>query len=176
VSRAVRTALAFGAVGVLAALLLSSLAERGAGAAASVRERPAPPLAGRTLQDGHADLADLRGSVVLVNVWASWCGPCRDELPLLTEAQGQLGGRGLQVLGLNMNDGPVAARALLTQTGATSLTSVQDPDGTIAIDWGVRGVPETFLVDRGGVIRSRHFGPLTEQWLRDVVVPYLGRA
>lgn len=155
------------------ALLMVALLSDARPAAAGLVGRPAPVLAGETLDGGTADLADLRGSVVLVNVWASWCGPCREELPLLVSTQSRYGDQGLEVLGLNMRDGPVAARALLAETGAESLTSVVDPDGGTAVGWGVRGVPETFLVDRDGVLRARFFGAVTEEWVQEEVVPWL---
>ncbi|MFP5345778.1 MAG: TlpA family protein disulfide reductase [Actinomycetes bacterium] len=171
--RVVRTVVAVVAVAGVAALLLSGALGGSREPASALAGRLAPPLAGPTVQGGKADLADLRGKVVLVNVWASWCGPCRDELPLLARTRERLARQGLEVLGLDMSDGPVAARALLEETAATSLTSVVDPDGTQAVAWGVRGVPETFLVDRQGVVRERRIGPVTEEWVRDVVEPSL---
>jgi cytochrome c biogenesis protein CcmG, thiol:disulfide interchange protein DsbE len=138
-------------------------------------DNPAPPLAGRTLDGSFFRLERLEGSVVLVNVWASWCGPCRDEMPLLAAAQQKWTGSGLEVVGINTRDGPVAARALLRETGATGVRSVLDPDGRLAVAWGASGVPETFLVDRGGIVRARHVGPVTEQWLRRHVPRWLSR-
>lgn len=135
--------------------------------------QPAPPLAGPTVQGGRADLADFRGSVVLVNVWASWCGPCRQELPLLTEAQRRLGPRGLRVVGLLMKDGEVPARNLLRELGAMEITSIEDPEGVQAIGWGIRGIPETFLVDRDGRVRQLWIGPLNADWLDHTVEPML---
>jgi cytochrome c biogenesis protein CcmG/thiol:disulfide interchange protein DsbE len=133
----------------------------------------APPLAGRTLDGGHADLADLRGHVVLVTVWASWCAPCRDELPVLAAAKQAWHDRGLRVLGVSTRDTAASAKELLKQTHASDLTSVVDPDGTIAVTWGTRGVPETFVVGPDGVVRDRCIGALTPQWLADHVKPLL---
>ncbi|MEV0001705.1 TlpA disulfide reductase family protein [Micromonospora sp. NPDC050980] len=125
----------------------------------------APALAGATLDGGRFDLAALRGQVVLVNVFASWCGPCRDELPLLAETGRQWSSRGLRVVGLNLRDGPDAVRPLLAQSRAAELTVVPDPDGARSVEWGVRGVPETFLVDRDGRIVAHRPGVVTRQWL-----------
>lgn len=131
----------------------------------------APPLAGKTLDGGHADLAALRGHVVLVTVWASWCAPCRDELPVLAAAQQAWSRKGLRVLGVSTRDTADDARQLLAQTHASGLTSVLDPSGRIAVTWGTRGVPETFVIDRDGVVRSRCLGALTPRWLADHVKP-----
>jgi cytochrome c biogenesis protein CcmG/thiol:disulfide interchange protein DsbE len=136
----------------------------------------APALAGTTLTGERFDLAAARGDVVLVNVFASWCGPCRDELPLLVETARDWSPRGLRVVGLNLRDGPDAVRALLRQTRADALTVLPDPDGVRAVEWGVRGVPETFLVDRDGRVVAHRNGVVTRQWLRDELSALLGAA
>jgi cytochrome c biogenesis protein CcmG/thiol:disulfide interchange protein DsbE len=135
--------------------------------------RVAPPLAGPTLDGGAFDLDRFAGQVVLVNVWASWCGPCRDELPLLARTQRRLAPAGLDVVTIDTRDGPVAARALLAEVGAERLTTVLDPDGRLAVAWGAHGVPETFLVDRRGIIQAVHIGPITQQWVQEYVEPRL---
>ncbi|MEV1329399.1 TlpA disulfide reductase family protein [Micromonospora costi] len=134
---------------------------------------PAPALSGATLDGGRFDLAGARGQVVLVNVFASWCGPCRDELPLLAEAARRWSPRGLRIVGLNLRDGPEAVRALLAETGVADLTVLPDPDGTRAVAWGVRGVPETFVVDREGQIVARRQGVVDRAWLDRWVAPRL---
>ncbi|OZV76947.1 hypothetical protein CA850_25430 [Micromonospora echinospora] len=133
----------------------------------------APALAGTTLTGEPFDLAAVRGNVVLVNVFASWCGPCRDELPLLVEIARDWSPRGLRVVGLNLRDGPDAVRALLRETRADALTVLPDPDGVRAVEWGVRGVPETFLVDRDGRVVAHRNGVVTRQWLQVQVSPLL---
>lgn len=137
------------------------------------RPASAPALAGTTLTGQRFDLAAARGHVVVVNVFASWCGPCRDELPLLVETARQWSAQGLQVVGLNLRDGPDAVRALLDQAHADDLTVLPDPDGTRAVEWGVRGVPETFVVDRDGRIVAHQPGVVTRQWLRERLSPLL---
>ena len=137
------------------------------------RDMPAPPLAGRTLAGDSFDLAALRGHVALVNVFASWCGPCRTELPILVHAQQRWSAQGLHVVGLDVRDGLDAARALLDETGAASLTVVPDASGATAVNWGVRGVPETFLIDRDGRIRQWVQGPITMEWLEKWLPPLL---
>jgi cytochrome c biogenesis protein CcmG/thiol:disulfide interchange protein DsbE len=131
----------------------------------------APALSGTTLDGGRFDLAAARGQVVLVNVFASWCGPCRDELPLLLDYERRWSPHGLRLVGLNVRDGTEAVRALLDETRATGLTVLPDPDGTRSVEWGVRGVPETFVVDRDGRIVERQRGVVTQAWLQQRVAP-----
>lgn len=132
----------------------------------TVREmdEPAPALRGRTLDGGSFDLSELRGTVVVVNVWASWCSPCRQELPVLASAAREWAGK-VRFVGLAVRDDEDDARALLREVGATAVTTVPDPDGTLAVDWGVRGVPETFVLDRSGRIRFHVVGVVSGEWL-----------
>lgn len=109
---------------------------------------------------GAADLAT--GQVTLVNVWASWCGPCRDEHPLLVElAQDPR----IRIFGLNQKDRPENARRFLAALGNPYKAVGVDPNGRASIEWGVYGVPETFVVDGRGIIRHKHIGPLTREHL-----------
>jgi cytochrome c biogenesis protein CcmG, thiol:disulfide interchange protein DsbE len=135
----------------------------------------APALAGQTLDGEQFDLAALRGQVVLVNVFASWCGPCRTELPLLLDTQRRWSAEGLHLVGIDVRDSFDAVRALLDQTQARELLVLPDPTGAIAVAWGVRGVPETFLVDRDGRIVAWAQGPLTRSWLEQRAAPLLNR-
>jgi cytochrome c biogenesis protein CcmG/thiol:disulfide interchange protein DsbE len=133
----------------------------GATATTGTPIRPAPQLTGTTTTGGRADLAALRGHPVLVTVWASWCRPCRQELPVLASARSRYAGQGVQFLGILTRDTASDGNALLASTGASGLVSVLDPDGSIAVSWGATGVPETFVVDGDGVIRARLVGPVT---------------
>lgn len=135
--------------------------------------RPAPPLAGATLDGGHVDLADLRGSVVLVNVWASWCEPCREEMPLLAEAAHRLGPEGLRIVGVASLDEEEDARRFLGSVGGVPFPSIADADGRAALEWGTMGVPETLLVDREGDVVARTFGVVTPRWIDEQVLPLL---
>ncbi|SBT45866.1 cytochrome c biogenesis protein CcmG, thiol:disulfide interchange protein DsbE [Micromonospora narathiwatensis] len=161
------------AVGTLVALGLRAPATPAGTDPGTSTPAPAPALSGETLAGGRFDLATARGHVVLVNVFASWCGPCRDELPLLVDAERRWSPRGLRLVGLNVRDGVPAVRALLDETGASGLTVLPDPDGTRSVDWGVRGVPETFVVDRDGRIVERQRGVVTRAWLEQRVAPLL---
>ncbi|SCF09561.1 cytochrome c biogenesis protein CcmG, thiol:disulfide interchange protein DsbE [Micromonospora viridifaciens] len=161
------------AVGTLVALGLRAPATPTHADSGTSAPAPAPELSGPTLDGGRFDLATARGQVVLINVFASWCGPCRDELPLLVEAERRWSPHGLRLVGLNVRDGAEAVRALLAETRATGLTVLPDPDGTRSVEWGVRGVPETFVVDRDGRIVERQRGVVTPAWLEQRVAPLL---
>ena len=113
---------------------------------------------------------DLRGKVWVLNVWASWCAPCRQEHPLIAELAKS---GGAPVYGLNYKDKPADATAWLGQLGNPYTATVSDVEGLVGIDYGVYGVPETFVIDKGGVIRLKHIGPMTPEALRDKVLPML---
>lgn len=138
------------------------------------RELPSP-LVGRQAPHFMAERAagpmstqDLRGRVWLLNVWASWCAPCRLEHPLLTE----LARRGtVPVVGLNYKDARADSAAWLREHGDPYLASAWDTDGRLGIEWGVYGVPETFVIDKAGVVRLRHAGPLTPEVLAQRILP-----
>jgi cytochrome c biogenesis protein CcmG/thiol:disulfide interchange protein DsbE len=130
-----------------------------------------PALEGLTRDGGQIpglDTKTLQGKVSLVNVFASWCGPCREEHPLLTRLAGD---PRLQVLGINYKDVPENARRFLGELGNPYVAVGVDDSGRTAIDWGVYGVPETFLVGPDGVIRRKFIGPLSEQAIAEVLMP-----
>lgn len=151
---------------LLALILLTSCTP----ADSTQQPQPAPPLSGPGMDGVHYDLADLEGSVVVVSVWASWCGPCRQEIPVLSRAQEELGPEGLVVLGLNFRDHPSAAQEFVEEE-QPGFPSVVDNKGTISVGWGVSALPQTFLVDRQGRVVERHFGAVTDTWVKDVVAP-----
>ena len=115
---------------------------------------------------------DLRGQVWLLNVWASWCVACRQEHPLLVE----LARAGtVKVYGLNYKDKREDALGLLRKSGNPYLTSLSDTEGLVGIDYGVYGVPETFVIDKQGEIRYKQIGPITAESLRDTLLPLVAR-
>ncbi len=127
------------------------------------------PVQGRTL--GLAS-EDLRGEVSVVNVFASWCLACRDEHPLWLELAKQ---RALPIHGLNYKDAPDDAARWLSQLGDPYTRTGADRDGRVGIDWGVYGVPETFVVDKRGVIRDKIIGPITRQSIDERLLPLVRR-
>lgn len=132
--------------------------------------KPAPGFAAERLgKPGQAFApADLRGKVWLLNVWASWCGSCRVEHPVLLRLR-QSGV--VPVVGLDYKDQDGAGLQWLRTQGDPYLLSVADRAGRIGMDYGVYGVPETFVIDRHGVIRLRHAGPLTQEIIDRRIAP-----
>jgi len=135
-----------------------------------------PPLEGATRDGkpvpGLSD-ADLRsGGVTLVNVWGSWCVPCRDEHPLLLA----LAQEGVRIVGINYKDEPENALRFLGALGTPFAAIGSDRAGRATLDWGVYGVPETFVVDNEGRIRYKHIGPLTPSAIETVLRPQMEAA
>jgi len=122
---------------------------------------PAPALTGTTLDGAPFDLAALRGRPVVVNFWASWCVPCRDEFPLFKDALAKDAASDLAVVGVVFNDDDGAARTYLADIGA-DWPSVSDTSGALARAWKVVAPPQTYFIDRAGTIRSRQIGQVTE--------------
>jgi cytochrome c biogenesis protein CcmG, thiol:disulfide interchange protein DsbE len=123
--------------------------------------KPAPALAGTTLDGATFDLAAERGNPVLVNFWASWCGPCREEFPLLEDAAARHAAEGLVVVGSLYKDDAEPARSFVAEEGATWPTVV-DADRSIGNAWKVLGPPQTFFIDREGVIREVQVGQVRD--------------
>ena len=113
---------------------------------------------------------DMLGKVWMFNVWASWCVSCREEHPVLVELARS---GAVPIYGLNYKDKPDAATAWLGKHGNPYTMSIVDGDGRVGIDYGVYGVPETFVIDKQGVIRYKHIGPVTPQVLNDKILPLL---
>jgi cytochrome c biogenesis protein CcmG/thiol:disulfide interchange protein DsbE len=132
--------------------------------------KPAPPfqLAQLAQQDQSFSPSQMRGQVWLFNVWASWCVACRIEHPLLVDlAKKDV----IPIIGLNYKDKRDAALGWLGQFGDPYRLSVVDIDGRVGIDYGVYGVPETFVIDKTGVIRFKQIGPITEEAWRNKILP-----
>ena len=115
-----------------------------------------------------ADLAT--GQPIIVNVWASWCVPCHDEHPLLMALAKE---KGVRLYGINYKDDPAAARRFLGRYGNPFARVGADRSGRVAIDWGVYGVPETYVITGDGKIALRHVGPLTEETIAQKLLPLI---
>ena len=135
-------------------------------------DKQAPAFSLAMLEDPSRKLAtsDLAGQVWVLNVWASWCVSCRAEHEVITA----LASRNLvTVVGLNYKDEPADATRWLQQYGNPYATSVIDRDGRVGIDWGVYGVPETFVIGADGLIKYKHIGPVTHESLEQKIMPVL---
>jgi cytochrome c biogenesis protein CcmG/thiol:disulfide interchange protein DsbE len=139
-------------------------------------DKPAPAFSLPSLDGGPAVTeADFKGSQITVfNVFASWCIPCRIEQPILLRIAREGKGR-IRVIGLNYKDKPADARAWLAETGNPFARIAVDEKGRTAIDYGVYGVPETFIIDGAGRIRFKHVGPINPGDYADIIAPLLKR-
>ncbi len=134
--------------------------------------KPAPAFALPLLGDAEKVMKpdELRGRVWVLNVWASWCVPCRAEHPLLMALANR---KIAPIVGLNYKDKGSDATGFLAKLGNPYTATAVDADGRVAIDYGVYGVPETFVIDQQGVIRFKHIGPLTPDVVKDKLEPLL---
>ena len=115
---------------------------------------------------GTVQLSDYRGQVVVLNFWASWCIPCRDEAPVIEKLHREYRGRDVVFLGVNMQDAENDARAFIDEF-RLSYVNGRDLNGSIYIMYGVAGVPETFIIGGDGEILRKHVGPINERLLRN---------
>jgi cytochrome c biogenesis protein CcmG/thiol:disulfide interchange protein DsbE len=135
-----------------------------------------PPVEG-LLRDGKAlpglSPTVFQGKVTLLNVWASWCVPCHDEAPLLDQLSRD---KRFQIVGINYKDQPDNARRFIGRYGNPFVAVGSDPNGRAAIDWGVYGVPETFVIGKDGRIAYKLVGPITELNLAGTLMPVIEKA
>ena len=127
---------------------------------------PAPELSLADLDGNPIHLAELRGRPVVVNFWASWCGPCVEEFPLLRDAAARYADQGLAVIGVVYQDRSEAARDFMARNGAT-WPAAMDPGGRVAAAYGILGPPETFFIGRDGTIVARQFGQFSASSLEE---------
>lgn len=135
-------------------------------------DKPAPVFQLQQLHDNDKVFSsqDNIGKVWMLNVWASWCVACRDEHPLLVELS-RLGI--VPIFGLNYKDQRETALQWLKQFGDPYVISIADTEGRVGIDYGVYGVPETYVIDKEGVIRYKHIGPVTVKSLQEKILPLI---
>jgi cytochrome c biogenesis protein CcmG/thiol:disulfide interchange protein DsbE len=132
--------------------------------------RPAPAFALPVMRDGSASadsvrLAELRGQIVVVNFWASWCLECRYEHRALSDVAERYAEQGVRFVGILYNDTPRLGEQWIREMGGQSYSSLVDRGTRTAIDFGVYGVPETFIIDANGTVAYKHIGPITERVL-----------
>lgn len=135
----------------------------------AVPEFSLPPIEGRA--DGLST-ADLKGQMSIVNVWASWCVPCRVEMPLLNELAAR---DEVAIFGINYKDRPEEALGFLSELGDPYTRIGADRNGRVSIDWGVYGLPETFVIDAEGRIAYKHIGPFNRRSLEEDILPVVRR-
>ena len=134
--------------------------------------KPVPAFVLPLLHDPTKTLSavDMKGKVWLLNVWGSWCVSCRYEHPVLNS----LARKGVvPIIGLNWKDRPEDAKGWLVKFGDPYKLSVSDREGRVAIDFGVYGAPETFVIDKAGMIRYKHTGPISEEMMNQTLVPMI---
>ncbi len=157
---------------VLAAFLLVGLTLNPRQVPSPLIDKPAPVFQLNHLHEPDKVMAsgDNLGKVWLLNVWASWCVACRDEHPLLV----QLANSGIvPIYGLNYKDERTTAVQWLKRYGDPYTISIVDLDGKVGIDYGVYGVPETYVIDKKGIIRHKQIGPVTVDSLQKTIIPLL---
>ena len=132
--------------------------------------KPAPQFSLPKLRDENAMLAnaDFNGEVVLFNVWATWCVSCRAEHEVMMEIAAT---NEVKIYGLNYKDERPDALTWLSRLGDPYEANAFDADGRVGIDWGVYGTPETFVIDKKGIVRHKHTGPVSRADARDVILP-----
>ena len=135
-------------------------------------DKPAPAFRQEQLADSRIAFApeQMKGQVWMLNVWASWCGACRVEHPTLVEVARQ---KIVPIVGLNWKDERADALQWLGKYGDPYALSVYDNANTVGLDYGVYGAPETFLIDKQGVIRYKQIGPVTPEAWRDTILPMI---
>jgi cytochrome c biogenesis protein CcmG/thiol:disulfide interchange protein DsbE len=161
------------------AIFLALLAFMAAGLRLNPREvpspyigKPAPAFTLAQLQEPGKSVGsqEMRGKVWLLNVWASWCAACRVEHPVLMDMA--RAGK-MHLVGLNYKDERDNGLQWLAQHGDPYVASAFDPDGRVGLDYGVYGVPETFVIDKRGIVRLKHLGPLTDEFVNKTLLPLL---
>jgi cytochrome c biogenesis protein CcmG, thiol:disulfide interchange protein DsbE len=167
-----RLVLALGAFGLLVLLLAIGLSLNPREVPSPLVGKPAPAFSLPRLDQPGEKLSPeaLRGKVWVLNVWASWCAPCREEIPVLMKLARA---KTVPIYGLNYKDRRDDALGLLKQLGDPYVASAVDVDGRVGIDYGVYGVPETYVIDQAGVIRLKHIGPVTADTVEKKIAPLL---
>lgn len=135
-------------------------------------DKPLPAFSLPTLDNPSRSMSneDFKGKVVLINVWASWCAACRQEHPLLMEVARA---KQIPLIGLNYKDKREDGLRVLQTEGNPYDVSLVDADGRVGIDWGVYGVPETFVIDKTGMIRYKYIGPISVQDWEKILLPLI---
>jgi thiol-disulfide isomerase/thioredoxin len=140
--------------------------------------RAAPKLDGKTLQDEYFDVASLKGKVVVMNVWGSWCAPCRAEAPAFAKVSKELKGKGVEFVGIDARDTQKAQAVAFEKDAGIEYPSLYDPDGKLMLRFpkgslNPQGIPNTIVLDREGRIAARSLAALSEKKLRQMIDPLM---
>jgi cytochrome c biogenesis protein CcmG, thiol:disulfide interchange protein DsbE len=139
--------------------------------AAPSEYHPAPDVVVNGLNGASLQLSSLKGKVVLLNFWATWCPPCREEIPSLIKLNKAMAGKPFQMVAVSIDEGGKPAIDAFFRTSGFTLPAYTDPDGRAAKAYGITGVPETFIIDKNGLFLKKIIGPL--EWDSSEVVTYL---
>jgi cytochrome c biogenesis protein CcmG/thiol:disulfide interchange protein DsbE len=156
-------------------LLLHGFSRDPAAIPSALIGKPMPSFSLITLDGRTVTAAELRGRPVVLNFWASWCPSCVDEHAALLDAA-QRYGTSVQIVGVLYQDTPDGARSFEARYGEPNWPTLLDPNGSLAIDFGVSGPPESYVIDANGIVRYKQFGPLTQQVIADQVGRVLSTA
>jgi thiol-disulfide isomerase/thioredoxin len=132
---------------------------------------PAPAITVNSLNGKPLNLSDLKGKVVLINFWATWCPPCREEIPSMMKLNSAMAGKPFQMVAISIDEGGQPAIESFFKTSGFSLPAYTDPDNRAAKAYGITGVPETFVIDKSGILVRKVIGPMA--WDSPDVLSYL---
>ena len=153
-------------------LLLASCNKNVANTTVTIKENsPAPEVTITGINGAAVKLSELKGKVVLLNFWATWCPPCRDEIPSMVKLNNIIGGKSFQMLAVSIDEGGRAAVESFLKSSGMNLPAYIDSDNRAARTYGIKGVPETFIIDKQGILVKKIIGPI--EWDNPEVVAFL---
>ena len=132
---------------------------------------PVPAITVNSLNGKPLNLSDLKGKVVVLNFWATWCPPCREEIPSMMKLNSAMAGNAFQMVAVSIDEGGLPAIESFFKTSGFSLPAYTDPDNRAAKAYGITGVPETFIIDKNGILIKKVVGPMA--WDSPDVLSYL---
>lgn len=138
---------------------------------AAVESKPAPEVLVNSMHGSPLKLSELKGKVVMLNFWATWCPPCREEIPSMVKLNSAMAGKPFQMVAVSIDEGGKPAIESFFQTSGLVLPAYTDPDNRAAKTYGITGVPETFIIDKKGIIVKKVIGPLA--WDDPGVIAFL---
>ncbi len=134
--------------------------EQAAGVAEVKETKPAPEITVNSLKNVPLKLSELKGKVVLLNFWATWCPPCREEIPSMIKLNSAMAGKPFQMVSVSIDEGGVPDIEAFFKESGFSLPTYTDPDGVAVKTYGITGVPESFVIDKNGILVKKVIGPL----------------